>query len=418
MVTGTTERGRGQGPGAGERQAYLDWLRFLVVLSLAPFHAALSYTGIGVVYVYDDPVRNAILAGGPLYGRFGPPALALFTVFMDNWFMHLLFLVSGIGAAVALRARSRRAFIDERARRLLWPLLLITLTVIPVQAWFRALDFGTFSGGLIAFYLHFFDGIYAGPGSSGNFEYGHLWFLAYLFVFSMIALPLFEHWRIAGRRLWPGGARGAWILAPALGIGALEAVFRPGWPGFQNLINDWANFSVYLSFFVLGYVLGTNPELAAAAERNRYAALVLGAIAFFARRCVYFVLAPAGGYHAANMLGQGFRGIAAWALVVAAIGFGRRHLNRTGRLYRAARDLSFPLYLLHLAPVTAATFWLLPTPLGVWPRWAISVAAAWLTVALCAFAFRFVPPLRSFFGIGAPAPVSPAAMRRDSRPVP
>ncbi len=33
------------------RLAYLDWLRFLVVLSLAPFHAALSYTGFGVVYV-------------------------------------------------------------------------------------------------------------------------------------------------------------------------------------------------------------------------------------------------------------------------------------------------------------------------------------------------------------------------------
>ena len=35
----------------GARLAYLDWLRFFVVLSLAPFDEALSYTGMGVVYV-------------------------------------------------------------------------------------------------------------------------------------------------------------------------------------------------------------------------------------------------------------------------------------------------------------------------------------------------------------------------------
>ena len=53
--------------------AYLDWLRFFVVLSLAPFHAALSYTGWGSVYVYDDPIRNDILSGVGLYHRSASP---------------------------------------------------------------------------------------------------------------------------------------------------------------------------------------------------------------------------------------------------------------------------------------------------------------------------------------------------------
>ena len=46
------------------RLAYLDWLRFLVVLLLAPFHAAISFTGMGSVYVYDLPVRDILLSGG------------------------------------------------------------------------------------------------------------------------------------------------------------------------------------------------------------------------------------------------------------------------------------------------------------------------------------------------------------------
>ena len=52
----------------GGRLAYLDWLRFLVVLSLAPFHAAITFTGMGSVYVYDNPVRDILLAGATPVG--------------------------------------------------------------------------------------------------------------------------------------------------------------------------------------------------------------------------------------------------------------------------------------------------------------------------------------------------------------
>jgi hypothetical protein len=74
---------------------------------------------------------------------------------------------------------------------LLLPLLLGTLLVVSIQSWLRALSFGRFSGSFFAFFPLFFNGLYTGPLSSGNYEWGHLWFLAYLFVFSALALPLF-----------------------------------------------------------------------------------------------------------------------------------------------------------------------------------------------------------------------------------
>lgn len=134
----------------GGRVAYLDWLRFLVVLSLAPFHAAISFTGMGSVYVYDIPVRDILLAGSQPVGV-GPLVLTEFTVFMDNWFMHLLFLVSGIGAALSLRKRSGAQFFWERCSRLLLPLLFGTVLVVSVQSWLRALSFGRFSGCVLEF---------------------------------------------------------------------------------------------------------------------------------------------------------------------------------------------------------------------------------------------------------------------------
>jgi glucans biosynthesis protein C len=65
--------------------------------------------------------------------------------------MHLLFLVSGIGAAFSLRKRNAGRFLGERCNRLLLPLLIGTVLVISVQSWLRALSLGRFSGGFTVY---------------------------------------------------------------------------------------------------------------------------------------------------------------------------------------------------------------------------------------------------------------------------
>ena len=391
----------------GGRLAYLDWLRFLVVLSLAPNHASISFTGMGSVYVYDIPVRDILLSGSTPV-NVGPLALTVFTVFMDNWFMHLLFFVSGIGAVLSLRKRNGAQFLGERCNRLLLPLLIGTLLVVSFQSWLGALSFGRFSGGFFAFFPSFFNGVYTGPQSNGNFNWGHLWFLVYLFVFSALSLPLFLSVRRKGEasRIFSVARRFAMtplIFLPALWTGLLEALFRPGWPGSLNLVSDWANFTVYLSFFFAGYVAGSVPELLQAVEKYRLAALILGITAFLSRIAVYTVVTVPDGYRAANIVAQAFRGIAAYGLVMAAIGYAQRYLNRQGRTLGIARDLSFPLYILHYAPLTAATYLLLNSGLTVWTRWTLAVAASWSFVALFTFLARFIPLVRGFFGIRQPA---------------
>lgn len=400
----------------GGRLAYLDWLRFLVVLSLAPFHAAISFTGMGSVYVYDSPVRDILLAGSQPVGV-GPLVLTEFTVFMDNWFMHLLFLVAGIGAAHSLRKRSGAQFLGERCRRLLLPLLLGTVFVVSMQSWLRALAFGRFSGSFFAFFPSFFNGLYTGPQSTGNFDWGHLWFLAYLFAFSALALPVLLSIRRNGEasRILSVARHFATmplLLLPALWTGLLEALFRPGWPGAFNLVSDWANVSMFLSFFLAGYLAGSVPELLQAFEVHRRPALILGATAFLARIATYALVAVPDGYDAANIVAQAFRGMAAYGLVIAAMGYGRRYLNVQVKMLGIARDLSFPLFILHYAPLTAATYLLLNSGLSIWTRWILAVAVSWSFVASFTFLARFIPPVRSFFGIRQPS------VRAKQRPGP
>ena len=155
--------------------------------------------------------------------------------------------------------------------------------------------------------------------------------------------------------------------------------------------------------FLAGYIAGSVPELLQAIEQHRRAALIFGVGAFLARMATYRVVAVPDGYNAANIVVQSFRGIAAYGLVLAAIGYGQCYLNRPGRLLSIARDLSLPLYILHYVPLTAATYLLLNSGLSIWTRWTLAVAASWSFVALFTFLARFVPLVRDFFSIRQPA---------------
>lgn len=281
--------------------------------------------------------------------------------------------------------------------------------MVSFQTWVGALSFGNFSGSFFSFFPLFF---------SQNFNWGHLWFLLYLYVFSALALPLFLSIQRMGEgsRLLSAARRFAtahnlgpmpFILLPALWTGLLEALFRPGWPGSLNLYDDWAVFTINFSFFLAGYIAGSVPEPLQAIEKHRLAALLLGVFAFLARLATYSVVPVPNGYNTANIVAQAFRGITAYGLVMAFMGYGQRYLNSPGNLgsilLPVARDLSFPLYILHYAPLTVATYLLLGSGLSIWMRWILAVAASYSFAALFTFLARFVPLVRDFFNIRQPA---------------
>jgi hypothetical protein len=87
---------------------------------------------------------------------------------------------------------------------------------------------------------------------------------------------------------------------------------------------------------------------------------------------------------------------------MAAMGYGRRNLKGQGRMLGIARDLSFPLYVLHYAPLVATTYLLLNTGQSIWTRWILAVVASWSFVVLFTFIARYIPVLRRFFGIRQP----------------
>lgn len=139
------------------------------------------------------------------------------------------------------------------------------------------------------------------------------------------------------------------------------------------------------------------PELLDLIEKNRLAALVLGVSAYLVRMSVYRFFPVPEGYNPTNITTHVFRGFAAYWLVLAAMGYGKHYLNKSGGLLGIARDLSFPLYILHYAPLTAATYYLLNSGLSVWTRWFLACLASWGFVVIFTYVARFIPPDERFF---------------------
>lgn len=155
-----------------KRLYYIDKLRVLVVLSLIPFHASLTYLRLGTVYIK-----------APVSGISALPFLFVNTPLSD-FFMTLLFFISGIASYYSFKKRGSREYMRERIKKLFVPFILGFLLLCPITGYMKALYEG-FEGGFLRFIPQFFwYKIFYYLG------YGHLWFLLYLFIFSMICVPL------------------------------------------------------------------------------------------------------------------------------------------------------------------------------------------------------------------------------------
>jgi peptidoglycan/LPS O-acetylase OafA/YrhL len=160
-----------------DRLYYLDWLRVFAILFVFLVHCSKIFD------FHTTVVFNTVRS----------PALSAFRDFSLLWIMPLFFVLSGAAVFLSKRADQKGEFIKSKIRRLLIPLVCIgTFLINPLYVYIERLSSGQAAGSFIRWYPHFFDGIY---GFGGNFaplgQGTHLWYLEFLFIYSLILLPLF-----------------------------------------------------------------------------------------------------------------------------------------------------------------------------------------------------------------------------------
>jgi hypothetical protein len=234
---------------AEKRLYYLDWLRVFIIGGVFVAHAILPFTG-----------GNWLIVSGSII-----PITDVIAILGNQFGMPLLFVISGAATVFSMRRRTNRQFVRERFFRLIIPYIVLTLILSPLQAYYQALDHGWYSGSFIGYLPQFFslDG-FTGLNLQWAGYYGfHLWFLVFLFFYSVITVPLFTYLRSdAGRRWFNIFDRlfrlpGAIVWLPGLGLGLLAGVTYHFFPGYQN----WGDTVYWCLFFVYGYILYSDPRL-------------------------------------------------------------------------------------------------------------------------------------------------------------
>jgi hypothetical protein len=335
----------------GGRRPDIDWLRIIAVLLLVPFHTALFFVPFGDSYLKGKE--------GDWFGHF--------CGFVHQWHMPLLFLIAGVGTWYALQYRTKQAFIIERTKRLLVPLAFSIVALIPIVVYCERLYQGAFEGSFFQFLPHAYSGVYP----EGNLSWGHMWFVAYLFVFLVLALPLFQYLRRdAGKNLVARiGAlceRPGAIYLLAVPLAVIQAALRARWPGFQNLFNDWANFFFYLTFVIYGYLLCTDDRFWRAIDRHRMHSFWLGlGTILFVLVLELVGLSPARGYTVGWTLFMVLLSFNTWFWVLAILGLGRKFLSFDKAVLEYANEAVLPFYILHHIFVVVIGRYVLPWEAGV-----------------------------------------------------
>ncbi len=154
------------------RKYYIDNIRWITILLLVPYHAAMAWNVWGEPnYIFFE--NNKIISS--------------IVVFFSPYFMPLMFFIAGISTRSALQKRTIGQYVLERAKKLLIPFIFGTVLIMPPMTYMAdKFNYG-YQGNLFQHYAVFFTHFTDLTGADGGFSAGQFWFILYLFLISLIA---------------------------------------------------------------------------------------------------------------------------------------------------------------------------------------------------------------------------------------
>jgi hypothetical protein len=381
------------------RLHYLDWLRVLATLGVFSLHTMLPFDELD--WFVNNAKQSQLVTAARLI--------------LLQWGMPLFFLLAGSASYFALRRRTGRQFLSERIMRLVIPLLVGAILIQPFQIYLAILHEGRtdwYEGPFLKldYFRFYFDsrlgpdlGQLLNPKVFVNYA-SHLWFLGFLFVFSLILLPLFL-WlkRDTGKRLisWLAGMceRRGFILVGIVPLALIRVFLQPLFPDY----GAWSDFFFMLAFFVSGYIIFSNERFARTIQRDGkliFAVAILATLitlwALFAGFGATWLSSPGtGGF----MFAWTVLSAVAWCWVIFMLYVGMLYLDFRNRQLEYGQEAIMPFYIIHHPAILVISFYVV--------QWDAGILVKWLVIALSSIAItlgltdliRRIKPIRALFGM-------------------
>jgi len=385
-----------------KRRYDIDWLRVLAMMMVFFFHCTRFFGG-GEWHL-KNPGEESFIAN-------------MFIGLLDLWIMPLFFLLSGVGSWYALKSRTGGQYLLERVKRILIPLYGVGACILLLpQAYFEAVTnegyTGTFWEGLSVYIVRAFTTV---PNFNDPFFFhvflGHLWFLQFLFLISLLVLPLLLFLRsergqrfIAKLAGWCGRWGGIFLFLIPLAVVRIAFTHF-----FRGQMQSWAHLLYFAVFFVIGYIIPADERFTEGIKKVGWICLALGIIGFAAEGSFIFVL----NYNYANLHhpgGEPFSlmyvlfnttiSIASWSWVVFVLSLGVKHLNFKSKLVTYGNEAVLPFYIFHQTIILCVGWFVIRWNMGILPKFLIiAVSSFALIMVLYELLVRPFNVVRFFFGM-------------------
>lgn len=352
------------------RRYDLDWLRVIAFAILIFYHVGMFFN-YWEWHIKNDVVTHAI--EWPMR-------------FPSQWRMALLFMISGAGVYFALGNRKPGAFMGERFIRIFIPLAFGMFVIVPPQIFFERLTQGeTYSYG--EFYKTVFQ---FQPYPKGSFSWHHLWYLVYIFFYSLIGLPLL----LFIRKRPEMTAKWAKFFSNPLMLIAIPVIWHAGgeillderFPTTHNLVRDWSNHFHSFTLFLCGFVLCTQTSFWETLVK--YRKLTTGIWIVLTIVLYTFYWGSGRDINGPELLFYWVIKTAnAWCILLCIFGFGYKYLQFSNPFLKYANEAVYPFYILHQTVIICLAYPIINTP---WPWFAKFVYLCIATFLVCLALYHFL----------------------------
>lgn len=339
---------------AKEHFYYLDWLRVLAFSILLIEHSAEVFTN------WEFWIKNPETSN----------ILSYFIAFFLPWRMPLLFIISGAAITLSFKRRSASEVFIERVKRLLFPLLVAIFLVIPPQLYFiRAFK------GINESFLDFLMNILTlklNWSINGNVHYLHLWYLAFVFTYSILLLPLLSILKTEKGKEFI--SKMSSIISKPYFLFSLGILLTlPFYIIKQFHVGSTISiFIYYFPFFIFGALFATNKRILESIKQNSNNALILAILI----TTNFYIFSIIEGNPHTYFLNYGkinsvphllLKSMNQWFWIIGLFGLSMRFLNKGSRVLDYATKAVYPFYIFHQTIIVAVAYYVvqIPTPISV-----------------------------------------------------
>jgi len=366
----------------------LDWLRIAAFGILIFYH-------VGMVFV-----------PWPFHAKLAREDwVAPVMMLANSWRLALLFLVAGYASRALLsRGAGAGAFVGSRSRRLLIPLVFGMIVVNPPQPWVELVTQHGYDAGFWRFWTGDYFGFQMIAGIAMP-TWQHLWFVLYLWAYSML-LALVAG---VGARAGPAAQRGfdrlfgGWgaVVLPMGWLVLVSAVLFPGARETHALFDDGVAHASYLPMFLWGFALAGSRTVLPWLQRRWVPLLVVAVMAYAVVAGIERTWPRSRAPYPYGLIYAAMRGVQGWATIAALLGIASRYWNRDHRWRSVLTEAVFPFYIVHQTIIVVGAYCLMGLELPGWLEFAILVAATAAGCWLFYLGGRQVGWLRPLIGLRA-----------------